>query len=110
MAGIGEIVALAKGLGGSGGGSSGGGVLVVNQTWNGDWTTATLDKTWQEIHDADVVIVRDASDETSVYWYTVMSAYEVVGTKPYVVDAWDFSNNQAINYNASSASGYPVMS
>ena len=51
MAGIGEIVALAKGLGGSGGGgSSGGGVLVVHTTIEG--TTATCDKTCKEMFDA----------------------------------------------------------
>lgn len=88
-------------------GGSSGGVLVVNQTWNDDWTTATLDKTWQEIHDADVVIVRDASDEPTVMWFPVVSAYEVVGEKPYGVSAWDFSNEQAQTYYASSASGYP---
>lgn len=44
----GEVIALIKALGGSGGGGSGGGVLVVTNT-NG-----TLDKTWQEIHDAFV--------------------------------------------------------
>ena len=50
MAGIGEIVALAKGLGGSGGGSSGGGVLVVHETISEG--THSLDKTWKEISDA----------------------------------------------------------
>ena len=107
MAGIGEIVALAKGLGGSGGGGSSGGVLVANQTWDNDLTTATLDKTWQEIHDADVVIVRDAADEPTVSWFPVTSAHEVVGEKPYGVDTWDFGNNQANTYYASSASDYP---
>ena len=44
------IAAIAKAIGGGsggGGGSSGGGVLVVHEDENG-----TLDKTWQEIHDA----------------------------------------------------------
>ena len=57
MAGIGEIVALAKGLGGSGGGGSSGGVLVVTNT------DGTLNKTCKEIYDASrsgiVVIVTD---------------------------------------------------
>lgn len=40
------------GEGGSGGGSSGG-VLVVNS----DQSTQTLDRTWQEIHDADYAVL-----------------------------------------------------
>ena len=38
------------------GGSSGSGVLVVHETVSG--TTHTLDKTWQEIHDADFVVLK----------------------------------------------------
>lgn len=44
----GEVIALIKAFGGGGGGPSGGGVLVVHDV------DGTLDKTWQEIHDAFV--------------------------------------------------------
>ena len=56
--GLGQIIALIKSLGGSGGGS-GGGVLVVTDT------DGTLDKTWQEIHDASFAILVNESDEYS---------------------------------------------
>ena len=83
----------------AGGGGSGGGVLVVTGT-NG-----TLDKTWQEIHDADfavvviatqnlvrkdpVIVTNDARGE-----YTVVTGYAEEG----------------YTYIASSASGYPTLS
>ena len=49
MAGIGEIIALAKGLGGSGGGSSGG-VLVVGTTMSDN--RLICNKTCKEMWDA----------------------------------------------------------
>lgn len=93
MAGIGEIVALAKGLGGSGGGGSSGGVLVVTDT------DGTLDKTWQEIHDAMKTggAVYDGGDDDGVY--IIDSAYI---DNDYVVHA------DAGEWHAQSASGYPV--
>ena len=50
----GEVIALIKAFGGSGGGSSGGGVLVVHATISD--AGITLDKTWQEIYDADYAV------------------------------------------------------
>jgi hypothetical protein len=41
----------------AGGGGGGGGVLVVNVVFDSTAQTATLDKTWQEIHDADLSVV-----------------------------------------------------
>ena len=111
MAGIGEIVALAKGLGGSGGGSSGGGVLVVNRTWDDEGTTCTLDKTWQEIHDGmPAVIIEDDGDDR--YMYSVQSAIKAPDDTGFVVTVGSMAGNTAYtdNYLASSASSYPSIS
>jgi hypothetical protein len=52
----GEVIALIKAL--SGGGGSGAGVLVVTDT------DGTLDKTWQEIHDAMPLAVCDVTGKS----------------------------------------------
>ena len=52
MAGIGEIVALAKGLGGSGGGGSSGGVLVVDMTYDEQSGNFVGNKTGEECYSA----------------------------------------------------------
>ena len=103
MAGIGEIVALAKGLGGSGGGSSGGGVLVVND--NG---VDPLDKTAGEIMaagEAGIVIVKYAPDEC------------IIGLNPIIEFAYNpsgymfniISNGSTIRYTAATSSDYPSV-
>ena len=78
--------------------SSVGGVLVVTDT------DGTLDKTWQEIHDAmlvgGVVISTSSTDSlivTRTRYNTKDSAYEV-------------TTRADIMYLASSASGYPTLS
>ena len=112
MAGFGEIVALAKGLGGSGGGSSGGGVLVVNFTWNDD-DSADLDKTWQEMFDAasegtPVVIKNSSSD--SVYCFYLFS---IEHSGNYQVDILQINGGtypDQLHFETNSATGYPHMS
>ena len=94
MADTGKTIALIKAL--SGGGGSGGGVLVVTVT------DGTLDKTWQEIHDAMLsggAVIQ--ADETNVD--TVLRVYNSKGT--YRVISVDDGM-----YVASSASGYPTLS
>ena len=41
----------------SGGGSGGGGILIVNNTIDAQTEVGTLDKTWQEINDADFAVI-----------------------------------------------------
>lgn len=76
---------------------SGGGVLEVHETVSGG--THTLDKTWQEIHDAmlsaGAVIVLDVD-----IVYTVMSC--IHADSNYWVGSIDYT------YRASSASDYPI--
>lgn len=83
-----------------GGGGSGGGVLVVTDT------EGTLNKTWQEIHDAMLVggAVVGGSGRASSVLFALNDArsgeYRIVITN---------SALQAIVYKTSSASGYPVI-
>ena len=90
MADTGKTIALIKALSGGGGG-----VLVVHDVDN------TLDKTWQEIHDAMLsggAVIQ--ANETDVN--TVLSVSFEKGTY--------FANlGTGGIYTASSASGYPVL-
>ena len=91
----GEVIALIKAFGGGGGSSGGGGVLVVNDV------SGTLDKTWQEIHDAllvgsVLVVVEDVVGVTQDIVNNVTENHYAVKT---------ISDGQ---YRASSASGYPA--
>ena len=88
-----------------GGGGTGGGVLVVTVTEDGQTLTSTLNKTWQEIHDAMLVgsvVVQNANDET-----------EVCGILRVIYDArnggYAVRDGYGNNYLASSASDYPSM-
>ena len=90
--------------------SSGGGVLVVHATPSDD--AMTLDKTWQEIKDADAVSV--VFDDTlangrSFYFcvHVIARFMPAGGEKQYVVRVRDFDNAQNMDFIASSASGYP---
>jgi hypothetical protein len=105
--------AAVKSLGGSesSGGGSGGGVLVVNITWNED--TATLDKTWQEIHDADAVVIYDYAPLANLKEYYPIATVEtqsdpISGGTQYVVTVCRLTENAQLRFVASSASGYPV--
>lgn len=93
--------ALCKQMIENGGGGSGGGVLVVNVnvTREGNDTTYTLDKTWQEIMDADLaieVINGESTKETAIITEVaqVGANYGVTGAREYATD---------------SASGYPSV-
>lgn len=71
-----EIAALAEMFSNMSGGSSGGGVLVVHETvtTSGDETIHTLDKTWQEINDAGVVVLKN--DDGYSYYARQVYYYE----------------------------------
>lgn len=90
----GEVIALIKAFGGSGGGSSGGGVLVVHDT------DGTLDKTWQEIHDAmesSLVVVLSNSTDTNLVTGVM---YDSEQDDPYLVYGFE-------TYACSNTSDYP---
>ena len=92
----GFLDAIAKS--GGGGGSSGGGALVVHETVSG--TTHTLDKTWQEVHDA-------MKSGGAVYYGGDDGVYVITNT---YIDTYYFVACSAGEWVASSASGYPSYS
>lgn len=77
---------------------SGGGVLVAHWDYDND----TLDKTWQEIHDADCVVI--TTDDGTRYFVISVQNFE----GEYNVVSYDFPSSSLIGFVASSASGYPV--
>lgn len=104
----GEVIALIKAFGGGGGGSSGGGVLVANMTLNDAGTIGTLDKTWQEIHDADFPVVR-FSYQGRVFWYQVLDAAPSDGGYGVTV-VMNFKTAATEEFKASTTDGYPSKS
>ena len=89
---LGTEIALIKALGNGGG--SGGGVLVVTEA------TATLNKTWQEIHDAFMLGGAVISwSETDCKQVVTISHDNRIGE--YKVET------KEITYITNSASGYP---
>ena len=82
-----------------GGGSGGGGVLVVHDVDD------TLDKTWQEIHDAMLsggAVIDDSHGSAEA----VARAYQ--GKTGYIVGIPGDGSAAPLRYSASSASDYPV--
>ena len=88
----------------SSGGGSGGGVLVVGVTIDGN--TATLDKTWQQIADADFAVLKGEVGNTA-YSIETLSAYGA-GEGTYWVH-FGGPDGELPDLNASSADGYPSV-
>lgn len=88
---------------GSGGGG-GGGVLLVHE----DVVTNTLDKTWQEINDADMVVIHFTESGTTFRFYP-LGCYEKDGA--YYIDCIGYHMPDEISlrtYYAETANDYPV--
>lgn len=89
-------------------GGSGGGVLVVGCTASGELGNVyTLDKTWQEIQDADYPITVKRHEYGKTFGTITYAQFNVplntysVGVEGLFMDAVDFATN--------SASGYPTF-
>ena len=80
-------------------GIASGGVLVVTDT------EGTLDKTWQEIHDAAYAVIRQVVDDNTYYVLplTRVGLYNGV----YLIQIGD--SYSPLLYITDSASGYPVF-
>lgn len=88
---------------GTGGGGGGGGVLVVNAVTDSEANTFTLNKTWQEIHDAFLSSGAVISDiEGSLV--TAITGVGSIAPNRYVVE----SGGEA--YVTSTSDGYPAAS
>ena len=81
-----------------GGSSSGSGVLVVHQNAE----TGALDKTWQQIHDADFAVIHYVRDGVSAVAFA--SGSGEYGSS-YVIAAM---GGDDLTFVAESADGYPV--
>ena len=81
-----------------GGGGSGGGVLVVHDV------EGTLDKTWQEIYDADFAVVVQ-SVPSGKKKYAVTAVLRNRDNTEFLVNLIE---GDPASYTASSADGYPV--
>ncbi len=98
---------LEQGVADAGGGSSGGGVLVVNITFDGN--TETMDKTWQEIHDAadeGLPITFKFANSDGIFYLALSSIEEDSGY--YGVYTYNFGSSTTFEYGTNSASGYPT--
>lgn len=91
-------LAICKKMIENGGGGTGGGVLVVHQSGDND-TGYTLDKTWQEIHDADFSII--VTEDTDGKWYVQITSAFIDGQN-YIV-----TGGSTAEYATTSADGYP---
>ena len=89
---------------GGGGGGGGGGVLLVHE----DVVTNTLDKTWQEINDADMVVIHFTESGTTFRFYP-LGCYEEDGA--YYIGCIGYHMPDEISlrtYYAETANDYPV--
>lgn len=83
-----------------GGGGSGGGVLVVTDT------EGTLNKTWQEIHDAMLSGGAVVSATNPPQVMQVIATYHDTKDDIYLVNC---RNNSMIFYGTATSSGYPTI-
>lgn len=94
-------------IGSGGGGGTGGGMLVCTM----DAQTMALDKTWAEIHDADLAFMSFNMGDTKATGLVAITAlleskYEVVVI---TINMQDMSIG-ILHFAAESADGYPVAS
>ncbi len=113
-----DPVSYAMGAKSGGGGGSGGGVLVVHVVYDQQTEIATLDKTWQEIADAECVVIRWSANydpDVEIGYENVISItsgnsnYDVVSFTANITNFGDESCTPYLTYyRASSADGYPT--
>ena len=85
--------------------AAGSGILIAHAIIENGGNPPALDKTWQEIHDADACYIV-WHDEESSYCQLVIETYIDDGL--YKVDVFDFTGDPYI-YATDSPSNYPVL-
>ena len=81
--------------------AGGGGVLVVTVT------DGTLDKTWQEIHDAAPNVLLTYEDDGMTYFFPLYSVG--IDQEDYAVNFADATSPDPLNCLASAADDYPTI-
>lgn len=96
---------------GGGGGGGGGGVLKVNITWNEDYSTGTLDKTYAEILSAfQIEFVISISEESGAFALFLVTEVGYINEE-YCVNILPMNNpNHPMSFVAESENSYPVFS
>lgn len=82
-------------IGSGGGGGAGGGVLVVGSTLDADVGSITLDKTWEEIHDAPFAVIHVGK---KLFYITEFTGYDII----------TYSSTVRLNFAADGPDEYPV--
>lgn len=100
---------LEQGVAAAGGG--GGGVLKVNITWNEDYSTGTLDKTYAEILSAfQIEFVISISEESGAFALFLVTEVGYINEE-YCVNILPMNNpNHPMSFVAESENSYPVFS
>jgi hypothetical protein len=78
-------------------------VVLIAHVDNGN----TLDKTWQEIHDATLALILDSNG--NIIGNVAQTYYVEELAMPYCVSVAPIGTGSVTEYNASSADGYPMM-
>ena len=95
-------------------GGSGSGVLIVNGTIDAETQMDTLDKTWQEIHDAGYAIIREVLRGNVMFAYIerVIAAETAGESVQYMVETFSYDGAElySLTYIADSPNGYPSAS
>ena len=84
-----------------------GGVLIANI----DSSTNALDKTWKQIHDADLTIIRDSNESDwgeSGYGQTEFVVAVYIADDMYSLDVTDVYQSTTSTYETDTENGYPV--
>lgn len=85
--------------------ASGGGVLVVNEVYDEQTETISLDHTWKEIHDADFAVLK-MINENDVSTCILSECYSGAGYN--VIFRNMVSISDTYGYATDSQDGYPV--
>jgi len=88
-------------------GGSGGGILVVTATVED--STATLDKTWQEIYDAPYAVMVMEMGENEKVYYDIGDIYEDGGDYGVRVVTPGTPHDESLFLVTDSADGYPSL-
>ena len=105
---------IANGSGGGDGSGGSSGILIMNANTDPETGTLTLDKTWQEIHDADFAVAKNEypyDDHIINMWMFVVNSHVVNGIYAVRVSGAnpESDNMVLMTFNTNSPDGYPSV-